>query len=162
MATYLLFGKYSSEALKGISAQRSEEAKALFKKHGGELKQAYATLGGVDLVMIADLDHLWIVANIDEARAGLLRIGQPAEVRVEAAGLTLAGTVEEITPATQSALAATQAQSAANRANTTSSTTARAPQTVPVRIALNGPPGDGASAGALYPGMTAEVKIGVR
>jgi uncharacterized protein with GYD domain len=55
MATYLLFGKYSSEALKGISAKRSEDAKALFKKHGGELKAAYATLGGVDLVMIADL-----------------------------------------------------------------------------------------------------------
>ena len=49
MATYLLFGKYSAEALKGISAKRSEDAKALFKKHGGELKAAYATLGGVDL-----------------------------------------------------------------------------------------------------------------
>src|SRR4026209_2132800 len=55
MATYLLFGKYSSEALKGISAKRSEDAKALFKKHGGGLKAAYATLGGIDLVMIADL-----------------------------------------------------------------------------------------------------------
>ena len=55
MATYLLFGKYSGEALKGISAKRSDEAKALIKKHGGELKAAYATLGGVDLVMIADL-----------------------------------------------------------------------------------------------------------
>jgi uncharacterized protein with GYD domain len=55
MATYLLFGKYSAEALKGISARRSDEAKALIKKHGGELKAAYAMLGGVDLVMIADL-----------------------------------------------------------------------------------------------------------
>ena len=55
MATYLLFGKYSAEALKGISAKRSEDAKALFTKHGGELKAAYATLGGIDLVMVADL-----------------------------------------------------------------------------------------------------------
>jgi uncharacterized protein with GYD domain len=55
MATYLLFGKYSAEALEGISARRSDEAKALIKKHGGELKAAYAMLGGVDLVMIADL-----------------------------------------------------------------------------------------------------------
>jgi len=55
MATYLLFGKYSAEALKGISARRSDEAKALIKKHSGELKAAYATLGGVDLVMVADL-----------------------------------------------------------------------------------------------------------
>ena len=54
MATYLLFGRYSADALKGISAKRSEEARALIK-HGGELKSAYATLGGIDLVMIADL-----------------------------------------------------------------------------------------------------------
>ena len=72
MATYLLFGKYSSEALKGISAQRSEEAKALFKKHGGELKQAYATLGGVDLVMIADLP--------DNARRYIARLEQVSGV----------------------------------------------------------------------------------
>ena len=55
MATYVLFGKYTIEALKGISAKRSDQAKALIKKHGGELKAAYAVLGGVDLVMIADL-----------------------------------------------------------------------------------------------------------
>ena len=55
MATYILLGKYTTEALKGISARRSEEAKALIKKHGGELKAAYAVLGGIDLVMIADL-----------------------------------------------------------------------------------------------------------
>jgi len=55
MATYILFGKYSVEGLKGISAKRSSEAKALVKKHGGELKAGYATLGGVDLVLVADL-----------------------------------------------------------------------------------------------------------
>ncbi len=55
MATYLLFGKYSAEALKGISGKRTDQAKALLKKHGGQLKAAYATLGGVDLVIIADL-----------------------------------------------------------------------------------------------------------
>jgi uncharacterized protein with GYD domain len=54
MATYILFGKYSVEGLKGISAKRSDEAKALVKKHGGELKAGYAMLGGVDLVLIAD------------------------------------------------------------------------------------------------------------
>ena len=31
------------------------KAAELIKKHGGELKAAYAMLGGVDLVMIADL-----------------------------------------------------------------------------------------------------------
>jgi uncharacterized protein with GYD domain len=55
MATYVLFGKYSVEGLKGISAKRSEEAKALIKKHGGELKGGYAMLGGVDLMLIVEL-----------------------------------------------------------------------------------------------------------
>ncbi len=55
MATYVMFGKYSVEGMKGISAKRSNEAKALIKKHGGELKAGYAMLGGVDLVLIVDL-----------------------------------------------------------------------------------------------------------
>jgi uncharacterized protein with GYD domain len=55
MATYLMFGKYSAEALKSISAKRTDEAKALIKQHGGELKAAYALLGYLDLVMVVDL-----------------------------------------------------------------------------------------------------------
>jgi uncharacterized protein with GYD domain len=55
MATYLMFGKYSAEALKGMSAKRTSDAKALIKKHGGELKSAWAVLGGTDLVMVVDL-----------------------------------------------------------------------------------------------------------
>jgi uncharacterized protein with GYD domain len=55
MATYVMFGKYSVEGIKGISARRSDDAKALIRKNGGELKAAYATLGGIDLVMIVDL-----------------------------------------------------------------------------------------------------------
>lgn len=55
MATYLMFGKYSLDALKGISARRSEEAKALIQKHGGELKAGYSALGQNDLVLIVDL-----------------------------------------------------------------------------------------------------------
>ncbi len=55
MATYVLFGKYTVEGLKGISAKRSEQAKALIKKHGGELKGGYAMLGGVDLMLIVEL-----------------------------------------------------------------------------------------------------------
>ena len=55
MASYAMFGKYSVEGMRGISAKRSEEARALIKKNGGELKAAYAMLGGTDLLMIVDL-----------------------------------------------------------------------------------------------------------
>ena len=55
MATYVMFGKYSVEGMKGISAKRSDEAKSLIKKNGGELRAAYAMLGGTDLVMIVEM-----------------------------------------------------------------------------------------------------------
>jgi uncharacterized protein with GYD domain len=55
MATYLMFGKYSLEAAKAISAKRTNQAAALIKKHGGELKTGYALLGEVDLVLVVDL-----------------------------------------------------------------------------------------------------------
>ena len=58
MATYVMFGKYSTEGLKGISARRSDEARALVKKNGGELKAAYAMLGNTDLLLVVDLPDI--------------------------------------------------------------------------------------------------------
>jgi len=55
MATYLMFGKYSMEATKAISAKRSDKAIALIKQNGGELKSGYALLGDIDLVLIVEL-----------------------------------------------------------------------------------------------------------
>lgn len=56
MATYVMFGKYSPEALKQISAKRTKQAQALIKKlGGGEFKAGYALLGEVDFVVILDL-----------------------------------------------------------------------------------------------------------
>ena len=54
MATYVMFGKYTPEAMKGVSAARTDEASALVRKYGGEIKAAYALLGQTDLVVIAD------------------------------------------------------------------------------------------------------------
>jgi uncharacterized protein with GYD domain len=55
MATYLMFGKYSLEAIKAISAKRTDKALALIKQEGGDLKAGYALLGDIDLVLIVDL-----------------------------------------------------------------------------------------------------------
>jgi len=52
MATFMLFGKYSAEAFKGISAKRTEKASELIKKFGGEILSMYALLGEKDLVLI--------------------------------------------------------------------------------------------------------------
>jgi uncharacterized protein with GYD domain len=55
MATYLMFGKYSLEAIGKISAQRSDQAVALIKQNGGEFKAGYALLGDTDLALIVEL-----------------------------------------------------------------------------------------------------------
>jgi len=55
MATFLMFGKYSSEALKGISAQRTKKAVGQIEKMGGTVQAVYATLGVHDLVVVVDL-----------------------------------------------------------------------------------------------------------
>lgn len=53
MTTYFMFGKYSADAMKGMSASRTENANKLMKKFGGEIKSIYALLGDKDLVIIA-------------------------------------------------------------------------------------------------------------
>ena len=37
MSTFIMYGKYSAEAMKGISAKRTEEGSALIEKLGGKV-----------------------------------------------------------------------------------------------------------------------------
>ena len=55
MATFLMYGDYTAEAIKGISTGRTRKANALIKKYGGKTKSIYALLGEHDLVFIVDL-----------------------------------------------------------------------------------------------------------
>ncbi len=53
-----MFGKYSSESLKGIAPKRTDKTLKLFKELGGEVKSIYALLGKTDLVLIVDLPNI--------------------------------------------------------------------------------------------------------
>ena len=55
MATYMLFGKYSQDLVKKISARRTDKATELINKYGGEVKSGYALLGETDLVLVLEL-----------------------------------------------------------------------------------------------------------
>ncbi len=55
MATFLMFGKYTPDALKKISAERTKEAQEVIKKNKGKVISMYALLGETDLVFIVDL-----------------------------------------------------------------------------------------------------------
>ena len=58
MATYFMFGKYSSESLKQMSAERTDKATSLINKFGGQVNSMYALLGEQDLVLIVDFPGL--------------------------------------------------------------------------------------------------------
>ena len=58
MATFLMFGKYTAEALKGISPERTKMATGLIDKFGGKIVDMYAMLGTSDLLLIVELPGL--------------------------------------------------------------------------------------------------------
>jgi uncharacterized protein with GYD domain len=75
MATFFMFGKYSADAIKGISAKRTEKAAALVKKFGGEVKSGYALLGEYDLVLIVELPDTEQAMKTSVALSKLTGIG---------------------------------------------------------------------------------------
>ena len=74
MATYFMFGKYSAEAVKGISAKRTEEAGKLIEKNSGSVKSVYVLLGEKDLVIIATFPGLKQAMKSSVALSGLTGI----------------------------------------------------------------------------------------
>jgi uncharacterized protein with GYD domain len=54
MAIFLMFGKYSSEAVKHISSDRTKKTREVIQKHGGKIISMYAVMGEHDLVFTID------------------------------------------------------------------------------------------------------------
>ena len=54
MSIFLMFGKYSSEAMKDISSDRTEKAREVIQKNGGKIISMYAVMGEHDLVFTID------------------------------------------------------------------------------------------------------------
>ncbi len=58
MATYIMFGKMSINAVKNISSERTKKAAAIVEKCGGQIKAVYALLGETDVVAVIDFPGL--------------------------------------------------------------------------------------------------------
>lgn len=54
MSIFMMFGKYTQEAFKGINSERTRQAVTLIEENGGEVRSMYAVLGEHDLVFILD------------------------------------------------------------------------------------------------------------
>lgn len=103
---------------------------------------------GATLVTLVDPAKLWVTANVDESKVSRLKIGQPAEVHVDALNQDIQGALTELTPATASTF------SLLPQSNTSTNFT-KVGQVVPIRIGLD----LGNRPGLL--GSSAEVKIQV-
>jgi uncharacterized protein with GYD domain len=55
MQTFVMLGKYTAEALKGISAERTKKVTALIEQAGGKVQAIYALLGEKDLILVVTL-----------------------------------------------------------------------------------------------------------
>lgn len=54
MTTFIMTGKYSSEAVKKISGERTTQATQIIKECGGNTIAVYATLGEGDILAIVE------------------------------------------------------------------------------------------------------------
>jgi uncharacterized protein with GYD domain len=75
MGTFFMFGEYSQESVKEISAKRTDKTKELIEKMGGKLVSAYALLGDVDLVIIVELPGNEDAVKLSVALSKMLGIG---------------------------------------------------------------------------------------
>lgn len=75
MAKFLMLGKYSQEAVKGISAERTKKVAGVIEKFGGKVDSMYALLGAYDLVFIVDLPGIKEALKASVTLARLTDIG---------------------------------------------------------------------------------------
>ena len=54
MAKFLMLGKYSLEAIKGITAERTKKVVSVLGESGGKIDSMYALLGTYDLAFVVD------------------------------------------------------------------------------------------------------------
>ena len=67
MAKFFMYGKYSQEALKGISSERTKKALDVIAKARGKVDSMYAFLGKYDIVLIVDLPAVADVMKVSIA-----------------------------------------------------------------------------------------------
>lgn len=101
---------------------------------------------GQPIITLVDPQQVWVRANVHETRIARVQVGQPARIYVRAVNRYFPGRVEQIVGTTTSALAG-------GRSGPNISTPSLIE--VPVKISIS-------SGGyTLYPGLSAEVRIGL-
>jgi len=71
MAKFFMYGKYSQEALGGMSAERTKKALDVIIMAGGKVNWMYALLGKYDIVLITEFPS---VAEVMKASIALNKL----------------------------------------------------------------------------------------
>jgi len=71
MAKFFMYGKYTKEAMEGISTDRTNKALDAIAKAGGKVNSMYALLGKYDIVLITDFPG---VAEVMKASVALNKL----------------------------------------------------------------------------------------
>lgn len=58
MAKFLMLGKYSLEAIKGLASERTKKVISLVEKNGGKVISMYALMGVYDLAFMLDFPDI--------------------------------------------------------------------------------------------------------
>ncbi|MFP3184433.1 MAG: HlyD family secretion protein, partial [Paraburkholderia sp.] len=108
---------------------------------------------GTRLMTIVPVQDVYLTANFKETQIGLMRVGQPATIRVDAlSGEDLHGTVDSFSPGTGSQFALLPAQNATGNFT-------KIVQRVPVKIRITAGP---ETRKVLLPGLSVNVDVDTR
>ena len=85
MATFIMTGSYTTEAIKQISAKRTTKAQEIVKKCGGKVVAAYATLGDTDLLAVTEFPSIndAIKASVALSKALEISFSTVPAIRIE-------------------------------------------------------------------------------
>jgi uncharacterized protein with GYD domain len=75
MAKFLMLGKYSQEAIQGITGERTKKGIEIIEKAGGKVKAMYALLGAYDLALVVDFPGVAEAMKASVALTKLTGIG---------------------------------------------------------------------------------------
>jgi membrane fusion protein (multidrug efflux system) len=105
---------------------------------------------GTRMMTVVPLGSLYLTANFKETQIGLMRVGQPATIRVDAlGGVSLRGHVESLSPGTGAEFSLLPPQNATGNFT-------KIVQRVPVRIAIDAGPD---ARRVLMPGLSVTVEV---
>lgn len=98
MTTFIMTGRYSTEAIKQISGERTTKAIEIVQQCGGKISAIYATMGETDLLAITEFPGVneAIKASVALSRALGVSFSMVPAIRIEEFDKLVASTAYDL------------------------------------------------------------------